>query len=146
MDLTVGLLGSVERVQTNGLTPEVHVAGLSFFGAQYRGWGAYLAPEFGSGAGYRSTLLGGGLSRDLLNVHLLRLTALAGYTTYAVTPTAVSGASAPATLSLRGPSMGGLASIPLFGPLRLAYRGQYIMLQTGGVSGRATRHSAGLVF
>jgi hypothetical protein len=146
MDLTVGVLGSVTRVQSNALVPAVHVTGLSFIGAQYRGWGAYLAPELGSGGGYSSTLLGGGLSRDLLDVHLLRVTALAGYTTYSLTPTDTTGTPLPAALSLRGPSFGGMASIPLSGPVRLAYRGQYIMLQLNGTATHVIRHSVGVLF
>jgi hypothetical protein len=146
MDLTVGALGSVSRDPANGSTPPLHVAALSFIGAQHRGWGIYLAPEFGNGGGYRSTMLGGGLSRDLLSAHLLRVTALVGYTTYTQTPTAIAGASAPPGQSIRGPSLGGMASIPLLGPVRLAYRGQYVMGQLNGAAVHITRYSAGLLF
>jgi hypothetical protein len=128
------------------LVPAFHVTGLSFIGARYRGWGAYLAPEYGSGGGYSSTLLGGGLSRDLLDLRLLRVTALAGYTTYALTPTDTIGSPLAAALSLRGPSFGGMASIPLSGPVRLAYRGQYIMLQPNGTAAHVIRHSVGVLF
>jgi hypothetical protein len=146
IDLTVGLLGSVTREPADPWTPPLHVAGLSFIGARYRGWGVYVAPELGNGGGYRSTMLGGGLSRDLLSVHLLRVTALAGYTTYAQTVTAVAGAAPPATQSLQGPSLGGMVSIPLLGPVRLAYRGQYVMGQLAGTPVHITRYSAGLLF
>jgi hypothetical protein len=150
VELTFGLLGSVTSVKSGGLTPELHVAGLTFIGAQYGGWGAYLAPEVGSGGQYRSTMLGGGLSGDLLNMNWFRLTALAGYTTYTRTPTPtatpVSGASALPTRSLHGPSLGGMASIPLFGPLRLAYRGHVILLKEAGTTYQIDRHNVGLVF
>jgi hypothetical protein len=146
VNLTVGVLGSYTPINSPGLASAVHVAGVSFIGAQYEGWGAYLAPEFGSGAGYRSTMLGGGLSRDLLSLHQFRLTALAGYTTYASTPTAAASATAPATQTLQGPSLGGMASIPLLGPVRLGYRGQYVILQSAGITAHVTRHSVGLLF
>ena len=144
LDVTLGLLGSVTPIRVVGFTPTVHVTALSFIGAQYRGWGAYLAPEFGSGGGIRSQMLAGGLSRDLLNIHMLRATALAGYAINTETSTDSLAAGAPVVQNLRGPSVGGMASIPLLGPVRLAYRGQYVK---GAVAGAAIiRHSVGLTF
>jgi hypothetical protein len=123
------------------------VAGASFVGVKYRGWGIYGAPELGNGDGYRSTLYGGGLSRDLLGMHLLRVTALAGYAMFEQTPIAVAGVPVAPTASLRGPSFGGMASIPLLGPVRIGYRGQYLMgKDPAGIEGHLTRHSVGLVF
>lgn len=136
IDFTLGLLASVTPIRTAGLPTMAHVAGLSFVGAQYRGWGAYLAPELGSGGQYRSTLLGGGLSRDLVWMHMLRVTALVGYASYTETPNA-------AARSIRGPSFGGMVSIPLLGPMRLAYRGQYVK---GPSQSDVTRYSVGLIF
>jgi hypothetical protein len=144
IDVTLGLLGSLTRNDPGAFTSEVHVAGASFIGARYRSVGAYLAPEFGNGGGYRSTMLGGGLSLDLLSLNQIRITALAGYTTFDMTPTDTS-ASAPTTQSLRGTSVGGMASIPLVGPVRLAYRGQYITGQVNGAAVHVTRYSAGLL-
>ena len=146
VNLTIGVLGSFTPIKPSGLTPMAHVAGLSFIGARYRSLGAYLAPEFGEGGGYRSTMLGGGLSFDLVSLRMLRLTAMGGYTTYSETPTAADTASAPVTRSLQGTSVGGMVSIPFLGPLRLAYRGQYVMAQAAGVPVQMTRHSVGLVF
>jgi hypothetical protein len=147
MNLTVGLLGSVTPIKsTTGLTPTAHVSGVSFLGVRYRAVGLYGAPEFGQGGGYRSTMLGGGMSLDLISFHMLRITALGGYTTYSETTMPADTTVAPVTQKLQGPSVGGMASIPLFGPLRLAYRGQYVMAQVAGVPARMTRHYAGLVF
>jgi hypothetical protein len=147
LDLTVGLLGSVTPIKsTNGLTPSAHIAGVSFLGVKYRAIGLYGAPEYGQGGGYRSTMLGGGLSLDLISFHALRITALGGYTTYSETPVVTDPAAVPVTRTLQGPSAGGMVSIPFFGPLRLAYRGQYVMAQEAGIPARMTRHYAGLVF
>jgi len=53
---------------------------------------------------------------------------------------------APVTSSLQGTSVGGMASIPFIGPLRLGYRGQYFMTKESGVTAQMTRHYVGLVF
>jgi hypothetical protein len=146
MNLTIGVLGSVTPIKTNGLTPTAHVAGVSFFGAQYRFLGAYVAPEYGQGGGYRSTMLGAGLSLDLLRLHMLRVTALGGIANYSETSMPADTTSIPVTRSLKGTSVGGMVSIPFFGPLRLAYRGQYVMAHDTGIPVQMTRHSVGLVF
>lgn len=143
--LTLGVLGSVTPVEASGLTPTAHVSGLSFVGARYRRLGAYFAPELGQGGGYRSSMLGGGASLDLLDLRMLRLSVLGGYTTYSQTPAAVDSASTPVTRSVRGTSVGGLASIPLVGPLRVAYRGQYVTVRDAGVAEHMVRHSVGLL-
>ena len=144
--LTLGVLGSVTPVESGALTPTAHVSGLSFVGARYRRFGAYFAPEMGQGGGYRSTMLGGGASIDLLDLRMLRVSALGGYTTYSQTPTAVDSTTIPVTRSVRGTSMGGMASIPLVGPLRIAYRGQYVTVRDAGVASNMVRHSVGLLF
>jgi hypothetical protein len=147
LNMTVGVLGSLTPIKsTNGLTPTAHVSGLSYVGVRYRGIGIYGAPEYGQGGGYRSTMLGGGLSLDLINLHMLRVSALGGYTTYSETSMPTDSTVAPVTAKLQGPSVGGMVSIPFIGPLRLAYRGQYVMAEVAGVPARMTRHSVGLVF
>ena len=144
--LTLGVLGSVTPVEASGLTPTAHVSGLSFVGARYRRLGAYFAPELGQGGGYRSTMLGGGASLDLLDIRMLRVSALAGYTTYSQTPATIDSATVPVTRSVRGTSVGGLVSIPLVGPVRVAYRGQYVTVREAGVAAHMVRHSVGLLF
>jgi len=144
--LTLGVLGSVTPVETSGLAPTAHVSGLSFVGMRYRRLGVYLAPEMGQGGGYRSRMLGGGASLDLLDLRMLRLSVLAGYTNYSQTPTVTDSATTPITMSVNGTSLGGLASIPLVGPLRLAYRGQYVTVREQGVTANMVRHSVGFLF
>jgi hypothetical protein len=147
LNLTVGVLGSFTPIKsTNGLTPTAHVSGLSYVGIRYHALGLYGAPEYGQGGGYRSTMLGGGVSLDLINLHMLRISALGGYTTYSETTMPTDTAVAPVTAKIQGPSVGGMVSIPFIGPLRLAYRGQYVMAEVAGVPARMTRHSVGLVF
>jgi hypothetical protein len=147
LDVTVGVLGSVTPIKaTSGLTPSAHISGLSFLGVRYRGIGLYGAPEYGQGGGYRSTMLGGGLSIDLIRLSMLRVSALGGYTTYSETTMPTDTTVAPVTAKLQGPSVGGMVSVPFIGPLRLAYRGQYVMAQVAGLPVRMTRHSVGLVF
>ena len=91
-------------------------------------------------------MLGGGASLDLLDLRMLRVSALGGYTTYSQTPTAVDSTTTPVTRTVRGTAVGGLASIPLVGPLRIAYRGQYITVRDAGVASSMVRHSVGLLF
>jgi hypothetical protein len=147
LDVTVGLLGSFTPIKaTTGLTPSAHIAGLSFLGVRYHGIGLYGAPEYGQGGGYRSTMLGGGLSLDLIRLNMLRVSALGGYTTYTETTMPTDSTVVPVTAKLQGPSVGGMVSIPFIGPLRLAYRGQYVMAQVAGLPVHMTRHSVGLVF
>ena len=147
LDLSIGLLGSVTPIKsTAGLTPTAHVAGLSFVGVRFHALGLYGAPEYGQGGGYRSTMLGGGVSLDLINLHMLRVSALGGYTPYSETTMPTDTTVAPVTAKLQGPSVGGMVSIPFIGPLRLAYRGQYVMAQVAGVPTKMTRHSVGLIF
>ena len=144
--LSLGVLGSVTPVEMSGLAPTAHVSGLSFVGMRYRRLGVYLAPEMGQGGGYRSRMLGGGASLDLLDLRMLRLSVLAGYTNYSQTPTVTDSATTPITMSVNGTSLGGLASIPLVGPLRLAYRGQYVTVREQGVTANMVRHSVGFLF
>ena len=143
--LTLGMLGSVTPIKSTGLAPTAHVSGLSFVGVRYGRLGAYFAPEMGQGGGYRSRMLGGGASLDLLDLRMLRLSVLAGYTNYSQTPTVTDSTSTPVTMSVNGTSLGGLASIPLVGPLRLAYRGQYVTVREQGVTANMVRHSVGLL-
>jgi hypothetical protein len=147
VDVTVGLLGSVTPIKTNGLTPTAHIAGVTFLGAGYRSIGIYFAPEYGQGGGYRSTMMGGGLSISLLSLNMLHVTALGGYMKYSQVAMPDSTILVPQSdRSLQGPSVGGMASIPFIGPMRLAYRGQYVMARDAGVQVKMIRHSVGLVF
>lgn len=146
LGLNVGLLASVTRLDQAGTTPARHVLGLPFLGVTYGGWGLYGASEFGNDGLYRTTAFGGGLSRDLLDLHMLRVTALGGYTAYTATPATINPTSPPTTASLRGASVGGMASVPLLGPVRLAYRGQYITGQSNGATVHLVRNGFGLLF
>ena len=146
MNLTIGVFGAVTPVKSNGLTPSAHVSGISFVGARYRAIGIYFAPEYGQGGGYKTTMMGGGLSLDLLNVHLLRVTALGGVTNYTETSIPADTTIAPASRMLQGTSMGGMVSIPFAGPARLAYRAQYVLAHEAGVPVHMLEHSVGLVF
>ena len=140
---TLGFLGSVTPVKVAGVAPTAHIAGASFINLKYRGWGIYGAPEIGQGGGYKSTLWGGGLSRDLLDIHLLHATVLGGYAQYSETPDGVTPAT---TQTMSGYSVGGLVSLPIAGPLRLGYRGQYVTATVAGTQVHMTRHSVGLLF
>lgn len=147
VDVTFGVLGSFTPIKSaDGLTPTGHIAGMSFLGVRFHGLGLYGAPEYGQGGGYRSTMVGGGLSLDLINVHLLRVSALGGYMNYTETTMPTDSTVAPVTAKLQGPSVGGMVSVPFIGPLRLAYRGQYVMAKVAGIPATMTRHSVGLVF
>jgi hypothetical protein len=146
IDVTVGLLASVTPIQTAGIPTAAHVSGNTYLGASYHGLGAYIAPEYGQGGGYRSTMLVGGLSLNLINLHMLRVTALGGYGNYSETTMPTDSTTAPVTRKLNIASAGGMVSIPFIGPVRLAYRGQYNMGTYLGVSTKMTRHSVGLVF
>ncbi|HET7187921.1 MAG TPA: hypothetical protein VFI52_07190 [Gemmatimonadaceae bacterium] len=140
---TLGFLGSVTPIKVAGVAPTAHIAGASFINLKYRGLGIYGAPEIGQGGGYKSTLWGGGLSLDLIDLHLLHATALGGYAQYSETP---DGATPAVTQTMSGYSVGGLVSLPIAGPLRLAYRGQYVTATVAGTQVHMTRHSFGLVF
>lgn len=146
LNLTIGVFGAVTPVKSNGLTPSAHVSGISFVGARYRAIGVYFAPEYGQGGGYKTQMMGGGLSLDLLNVHLLRVTALGGVTNYTETSVPADTTIAPASRMLQGTSMGGMVSIPFAGPARLAYRAQYVLAHEAGVPVHMLEHSIGLVF
>lgn len=140
---TLGFLGSVTPIKVAGLEPTAHISGSSFINLKYRGWGIYGAPEIGQGGGYKSTLWGGGLSRDLLDIHLLHATVLGGYAQYSETP---DGVTPSTTQTMSGYSVGGLVSLPIAGPLRLGYRGQYVTATVAGTQVHMTRHSFGFLF
>ena len=146
LNFTVGVLGSVTAIESNGLPSEFHVMGASFVGARYRMLGVYVAPELGQGGGYKSTTLEGGVSLDLVRLHLIRITALGGYLRYAETPVPADSTMVPVTRSLQGYALGGMVSLPFAGPLRLAYRGQYDTVRDAGVPVHRVKHSVGLVF
>jgi hypothetical protein len=123
----------------------LHVSGHPLITLGAFGWGVYAAPEFGAGAGHRSTMLGGGIMRDLLRIGPVHVSALAGMTTYSEQPDGYYAASF-VSRSIRAASGGALVSLPLIGPARLAYRAQYLR----GLGNQSTftqvRHAAGLQF
>ncbi|MCC7052482.1 MAG: SH3 domain-containing protein [Gemmatimonadaceae bacterium] len=144
--LLFGLLGSVTQVTpTGGGAKATHLAGTALVLLERRPFGVYVAPEFGSGAGYRSLMLGGGLSLRVLTYDRLQVRGLGGYTTYRETLSpAVSGVSSE-ILSSHGASVGGLVTVRAVGGFRVAYRGAY----TRGFGDQAGmefwRHSVGVV-
>jgi hypothetical protein len=144
--LTVGAFGSVTPIKTAGIPSAMHVAGSSFIGMRLGMLGIYGAPDFGQGAGYKSTMISGGGALHLLNIHPLHVTLLGGLARYSETTIPTDSTVAPVTSSIQGTSLGGIASIPFIGPLRLGYRGQYFMTKQAGVSATMTRHYVGLVF
>jgi hypothetical protein len=144
--LTVGAFGSVTPIKTAGIPTAMHVAGSSFVGIRLGMLGIYGAPDFGQGAGYKSTMISGGGALHLLNIHPLHVTLLGGLARYSETTVPTDSTVAPVTSSIQGTSLGGIASIPFIGPLRLGYRGQYFVTKEGGVSATMTRHYVGLVF
>jgi hypothetical protein len=146
VNLTAGVLGSATVIETFGLPRTVHVTGASFVGIRYRMLGLYAAPEMGQGGGFRSTSLDGGASLQLINLHLLRITALGGYLRHSETTVPEDSAVMPVTRSLEGYTMGGMVSVPFVGPLRLAYRGQYDTVRDAGIPVHRVKHSVGLVF
>jgi hypothetical protein len=144
--VSVALLGSVTSYTVTASTSRVlHVSGHTLLTLHAFGWGVYAAPEFGAGAGHRSTMLGGGIMRDLLRVGPVHASALAGMTTYSEEPDGYY-ASSFVSRSIRAASGGALVSLPLIGPARLAYRVQYLR----GLGDQSTftqlRHAAGLQF
>jgi hypothetical protein len=144
--VSVALLGSVTSYTVTASTSRVlHVSGHTLLTLHAFGWGVYAAPEFGAGAGHRSTMLGGGIMRDILRVGPVHATALAGMTTYSEEPDGYYAASF-VSRSIRAASGGALVSLPLIGPARLAYRVQYLR----GLGDQSTftqlRHAAGLQF
>jgi hypothetical protein len=143
---SLGFLGSVTPVDGANGTAENHLAAQCLLELRLGAFGLYAAPQLGTGAGYRSTMLGGGLSFRLATAGRLELRALAGYTTYAEKAT-TAGISPPTTdWSSRGASFGGLVSVRLFGSVRMAYHGEYVM-SFGDSSGlRFGRHSFGVLF
>jgi hypothetical protein len=130
----------------SGLPRAVHVAGTSFIGIRYRMLGLYAAPEMGQGGGFKSTTLDGGASLDLLHLNMLRITALGGYLRHSETTVPEDSTVVPVTRSLDGYTVGGMASIPFFGPLRLAYRGQYDTVTDAGIPIHRVKHSIGIIY
>jgi hypothetical protein len=144
--VSVALLGSVTSYTVTASTSRVlHLSGHPLITLGAFGWGVYVAPEFGAGAGHRSTMIGGGLKRDILSAGPIHLSALAGVTTYSEEPDGYYAASF-VSRSIRAASGGALVSLPFIGPARLAYRVQYLR----GLGDQSTftqvRHAAGLLF
>ena len=146
LNLTAGVLGSATVIETVGIPKAVHVTGTSFIGIRYGMLGLYAAPEMGQGGGFRSSTLDGGAALHLINLHPLRITALGGYLRHSETTVPEDSTVAPVTRSLQGYTVGGMASIPFFGPLRLAYRGQYDTVRDAGIPIHRVKHSVGIVY
>jgi hypothetical protein len=144
--LGVALLGSVRPYSVSGSgTRVLHVSGDPLVTISAAGWGLYFAPEMGSGAGHRSTMLGGGVMRQIIDLRFLRITALAGATTYSEEPDGLYAASFTSR-SLKAGSVGGLASLSFIGPTRLAYRFQFIRGLADQADFHQRRHAVGLLF
>jgi hypothetical protein len=144
--LGVALLGSVRPYSVTGSSTRVlHVSGDPLITISALGWGLYAAPEMGSGAGHRSTMLGGGIMRQLIDTRLLRISALAGATTYHEEPDGLY-ANSFTSRTLTAGSVGGLASLPLIGPARLAYRFQFVRGFGDQADFHQRRHAVGLLF
>jgi hypothetical protein len=146
LNLTAGVLGSATLIETSGVPRAVHVSGASFIGVRFKMLGLYVAPDMGQGGGFRSSSLDGGASLDLINLHLLRVTALGGYLRYSETTMPEDSTVVPVSRSLEGYTMGGMVSIPFVGPLRLAYRGQYDTVRDAGIPVHRVKHSVGFLF
>ena len=146
LNFTAGVLGSATVIETFGLPRAVHVTGASFVGVRFHMLGLYVAPEMGQGGGFRSTSLDGGASLDLIRLHMLRVSALGGYLRHSETTVPEDSTVVPVTRSLDGYTVGGMASIPFIGPLRLAYRGQYDTVRDAGIPIHRVKHSVGIVY
>ena len=64
--------------------------------------GLYLAPEFGSGAGYKSTMIGGGVSVKLISAGRVDVRGLAGHTTYQFAPSSAGSGIGATSWSSQG--------------------------------------------
>ncbi|MFL5606691.1 MAG: hypothetical protein ACJ8AD_09615 [Gemmatimonadaceae bacterium] len=144
--VSVALLGSVTpyTVTTTG-ERVLHLSGHALVTLNILGWGLYAAPEYGSGAGHRSTMLGGGLLRQILPFGPVHVAALAGVTIYAEAPEGDYSASF-VTRTIRAGSAGALISVPFVGPTRLAYRGQYLKGLGADADFHKIRHAVGVQF
>jgi hypothetical protein len=142
----VALLGSVApyTVTTTG-AKVLHVSGNALVTLNLFGWGLYAAPEYGSGAGHRSTMLGGGILRQILRTGPVRVAALAGATLYSEVPEGPYAASF-VTRTIRAGSVGGIVSLPFVGPARIGYRGQYLRGLGADSDFHKIRHAVGLFF
>jgi hypothetical protein len=144
--VSISLLGSVApyTVTTTG-AKVLHVSGHTLVSVSAFGWGVYAAPEYGSGAGHRSTMLGGGLLRQILRSGPVHVSALAGVTLYTEVPDGDYAASF-VSRSIRASSVGGLITLPFVGPARIAYRGQYLRGLGADSDFHKIRHAVGLAF
>ncbi|MDQ6634310.1 MAG: hypothetical protein M3Z10_06070 [Gemmatimonadota bacterium] len=144
--VSVALLGSVTpyMVTTTG-ERVLHLSGHALVTLNVLGWGLYAAPEYGNGAGHRSTMLGGGVLRQILSVGPVHVTGLGGVTLYSEQPDGVYAASF-VSRSIRAGSVGGLVSLPFVGPARIAYRGQYLRGLGADSDFHKIRHAVGLLF
>jgi hypothetical protein len=144
--VSVALFGSATpyTVTTTGARL-IHVSGHPLLSLNLMGWGLYVAPEFGSGAGHRSAMIGGGLLRQVLSTGPVHITALAGVTSYTEVPDS-NYTTLFASQSINAASVGGVVSLPFIGPARLAYRGQYLRGLGNYADFHKIRHAVGLQF
>lgn len=141
--LSIGLLGSATTVKGSpGRLAANHFVALPLILLQGPTLGAYVAPEVGAGAGYRSSMLGLGVTARVYTYGPVQLRATGGYATYGTVPE--SGGTA-VRRSIQAASLGGLMSVRLFGTFRVAYRGQYVMAVGDGSGVRFQRHALGVV-
>jgi hypothetical protein len=141
--LSIGLFGSATAVKASqGQVAATHYVALPLLLLQGQRLGAYVAPEVGAGAGYRSSMLGVGVTARVYTYGPLQLRATGGYATYGTVPE--SGGTA-VRRSIQAASLGGLVSVRVFGTFRIAYRGQYVMAVGDGSGVRFQRHALGVV-
>jgi hypothetical protein len=143
---SIGVLGSVTPVdQTAGLAALNHIAVTPLILLQSSWVGLYLAPEIGMGANYQSIMLGGGLTIKIFSAGPFQLRALGGATTYSDEPTG-SAKGTYTKYTATAASVGGLASVRLFGPVRIGYRGEYVIGVGDYTNTKFQRHSFGVIF
>jgi len=130
-----------------GVKTENHLAALPLVLIQGNRLGVYLAPDIGTGAGYRSLMLGGGLSLRLITIGRLQLRAMGGMTTYKATlPGTDSVSRSLNSAQFNAASFGGLATLRVVGPTKVAFRGQQVLSVGEPVSLRFRRYAVGLIF
>lgn len=144
--LSAGLLASVTPITASGGESASHVAGSAFIQYEHGALLLYAAPSYGTGAGYRSTMLGGGLGIRLFATGPITLRALAGYTSYSESSLPSGLAPPAANWQGSGASIGGLVTVRTFGSLALAYRGEFVNGFGSQSNLKFARHGFGLVF
>jgi hypothetical protein len=137
--LRLGLLGSYTPADGGSVeATHVSVTALVLYGGRL---GAYLAPEFGQGAGYDSQMLGAGAYLRLIARGGITLRVAGGGTTYSSKDEAADDAD-----TFQAMSFGGIAELRLAGALRLTARAQQV-IGVGDADGvRFKRYAFGVTF